>query len=225
MTRLSALALLVSLALGLASPVRADVVELLTGQRVTGKVERLTPTTIVIQRQSGTVVLGRDTVRTIYLDATPVPEPPRHGLVQDALEALTRLEATNRNVIAFADSAARLRAAQAAVARYLASLEPAQAGSASGVRDAVVAALQYLSLASTAMQPLTDSQLAAIGRDAALESCSHLQEVLQRDLGRFTSSDVSRNRGMAVSLFGITELWTCAAEKIAEAKQLLKAEE
>jgi hypothetical protein len=93
------------------------------------------------------------------------------------------------------------------------------------LRDAVIAALQYLSLASTAMQPLTDSQLAAVGRDPALESCPHVQEVLQRDLGRFTSPDLARNRGMAVSLFGITELWTCAAEKITEAERRIQAME
>jgi hypothetical protein len=177
------------------------------------------------QRHGGAVTLGRDKVRAIYLDPTPIPGPPPRGRVHDALDALKGLQATNGNLTAFGDSTARLSEARTAVARYLESLGPPEAGAKNGVRDAVAAAFQYLSLALIASKPLTDSQLVAIGQDPALDTCPHLQDVLQRDLGRFKSPEVSRNRGVAVSMFGITELWTCASEKIVEAERLLKGEE
>ena len=225
LVRLSTLALAAILVLAAGGRASADVVELLSGERLAGTVEQLTPTTVLIRRDGGMIALPRETVRTITLDPSFVPAPPRPGPVREAIDALKALEATNRSVAAFADSAARLRAARAAVGRYLASLGPAEAASPNPLRAAVTGALEYLSLASAAMQPLSDARLAAIGRDPALDSCSHVQEVLQRDLGRFTSPDAARNRGMAVSLFGITELWTCAAEKIAEAERRLQAVE
>lgn len=205
----------------LVSFARADVVELASGQRLDGRVEQVTSSAVVMYRYGGVVTLPRDSVRAIYLEPGVAAAPPFRLAVQDAVEALRRLADANASSITHAERARRLGEAKAMVDRYVKSPD-----GPSGVQEPLGAALEFLTLATTALDPaLADGDLAAIGRHPALDRCPHLTEAFQWDVPRLRTADRARNRGLIVSMFGVGALWRCGLERIAEAERLIDGRE
>jgi hypothetical protein len=200
---------------------RADVLELTSGQRLEGRVDQITPTTVVITRYGGVVILARESVRAIYLDPGVTAPPPLRPAVQDALEALRRLADANTSAITHPERAKRLAEAKTMVERYGKSPDGPP-----GAQESLGAALGFLALATTALNPaLADADLAAIGRSPVLDRCPYLAEAFQWDAPRLRTADRARNRGLIVSMFGVGALWRCGAEKIAEVERMIAGRE
>ncbi len=205
----------------LVSLAHADVIELTSGQRLDGRVDQVTPSVVVIHRYGGVVTIARDSVRAIYLEPGVTPAPPFRLAVQDAVEALRRLADANASSVTHPERVKRLGEAKAMVERYVKSPDGPP-----GVQESFRAALGYLTLATTALDPaLADRDLAAIGRHPSLDRCPHLSEAFQWDVPRLQTADRARNRGLIVSMFGVGALWRCGVEKIAEAERLIEGKE
>jgi hypothetical protein len=199
----------------------ADVVELTSGQRLDGRVEQVTPSVVVIHRYGGVVTLARENVRAIYLEPGVASAPSLRLAVQDAVEALRRLAEANASSVTHRERTRRLGEAKTMVERYVKSPDGPP-----GAQESLGAALGYLTLATTALDPaLAEGDLAAIGRHPALDRCPHLNEAFQWDVPRLRTGDRARNRGLIVSMFGVGALWRCGVEKIAEAERLIEGKE
>ena len=220
---------------------RADVVELMNGERIAGKVTQATATVVVIQVRERTRRIRQDRVRSITfepeprvapakVEPAPAPEPATTALVPSprplpapiatALTALDVLQVATADTLEPADYAARVDEARAKIEQAL-----AEAPDAPDFRSAIDAAVDYHAFAVLAETLYAErGDLSAIGRGALAAKCRPLSELISRDAMqlRFNPADPSVV-GLFVATEGAAALRTCAGEKIAEAEARARA--
>jgi hypothetical protein len=196
----------------LATAASADVVELKTGQRVEGSLKQATPASVSIEIGGQVVTFEGEKVRAIYFGTVPAaqaataPQPLR----SDALRALKAVQSATAGGISYRDYAPRVTDAKIVVDRYLAE----EKGDQEAVRTAIGASMKYFTLASSMWndsitRPVGrpragDPRLASLPRDPAVRECVPDHE----RVGFLLTANLST-------------LWSCAADRIAEAEKLL----
>src|SRR5207249_4209048 len=106
------------LLVGLATLARADVVELMNGQRLDGRVDHVTSSVVVLHRYGGVITLARDSVRAIYLEPGTAGAPLARPVIRDAVDPVRRLADANASSVTHAERQQRLAEAKATVERY-----------------------------------------------------------------------------------------------------------
>jgi hypothetical protein len=162
---------------------------------------------------------------------TPRPAPPPRpaldlasvspATLREAIQALSDLRAAAVDDISRADYAARADEAKPRVERYLSDRD----GRAE-VKEAIASAMRLYSFAATAWSVYSmRGDFATVGRDPALAECPRLQKAIAEDAARWQFD--AKNPGFAGMLAGsegLPDLWACAADRLAEAEQLIAAQ-
>lgn len=199
----------------------ADTVELRNGQRVQGKFREAIGTAVVIESGGQMLTFDRAQVSAIYLDAAPPPPPTRLSPARgDTLQALDALRAlTQVASVKQSDYARRVAGAKVALDRYL--QEPL--GGDVDLRALIADAWGLYAVASAAWEAKATHNAVisiAVGQDPVLDRCVALQPVLAK-YPPPTSQGAALRRGVAVEA-QISTLWSCAADKLAEAELLAR---
>jgi hypothetical protein len=203
--------------LALASTAYADVVELDTGERVTGDLKETSLDKVVVEVQGRLVSYDRARVRAIFLTSPPARTVAPAPAPAEALVALKEIQSLlsgpSRTLPAYT---AQVTQSRAAVDTYL-KATPATAAARSPIADALAL---YEFAAKVWESRLTNiaSASAEIGRNPIVDQCASLQKILAAYPAP-TSQESAWRRGVALE-FEIPSIWTCAGEKIAEADAL-----
>jgi hypothetical protein len=196
--------------------IRADTVELKTGEKIEGKFKQATQAGVVIEVGGQAVTFGIEKVRAIYFGSAPVSQqvPSQIGQALDALKALNSVTSAG---VTFREYSTRVLDAKVVVDRFLASApqDPAH--------DAISSAMGYHEMASQAWsttfrRPLSGGPdtFLEVGTKLQHDSCPEAVKLVERaatnhagpgDLGLF----VGQHPG---------PLWQCAARKVAEAESI-----
>jgi hypothetical protein len=194
----------------------ADTIELVSGERIEGKVVRVTDDLVYVETGSGVVLLPRHTVRS--MGSTPAVAPPA-APAADVITALKGLQAAAASQVSQKDYAARVAQSRPVIAKYVQDAGAAPPGGVDAVRDAFAL---YEFAATVWESRLADSApaSAAIGRSALIDRCPALQKVVA-DYPPATDQETAWRRGVAIE-FEIPRILTCASEKAAEAERVLK---
>ena len=230
---LAAALLLVIPALGL-RPASADVVELKGGDRVEGALKEATPAGVVVEVGGQSIRFEASSVRAIYFGspvppappdappasaAPPAPSvPPSPGA--GALQIVQSLRATVATGTTLRDYETRLHGVAPLVELYLAGMPPAPGAA---IRDA----MRYYVLAAWGWNNLgMTSRTVWLRKDDALARCPAYQEFARAMQVKGEAYYAERTQNYVVIADGaVPVLWSCAAEKVAEAETLLlKAE-
>ncbi len=218
--------------------VRADTVELKTGEKIEGVFKQAGPAGAVIEVGGQPITFALDKVRAIYLGGAPVaPQPP--SAYSDALDALKALQSVTTSGINYRDYSARVLDARVKVDKYLTS--PPNGDDPQ--RSAIRIAMQYYELTSLAWGGVIfkDFQRSiqvggTLRGDATLlEPCPAIKTLIADSDARAaetgaqlarTIPDTPAEREKTSLLFTGTSigqrpaiLWSCAATKIAEAER------
>jgi hypothetical protein len=227
------------LALFALSTANADVLELRSGERVEGKFKQATAAGVVIEVGGQNLTFSLTKVRAIYLGTAPprsVQTPVQASLFGEALRALKGIQSLARAGVDYREYTSHLNDATIQVDRYL--QQPSEKDI--GVRRPVEEALRLYVLAGNAWNtrfiPAEDktTRQAAIGADPVLDRCPGLPPILQNEVitfvpgYRITDQAVLQkllsSPGIIGSLLsresGVTAIWRCASDKIAEAELL-----
>jgi len=227
----------------LVTPAFADVVELKSGEKLQGTVKSVTPTEVVVDVGGKETKVERDKVRAITLDAAPPPKPPSPAVVRDAMAALRAAQSIAGPGAIHADYAEAVSTADLSVNRAL--RDPEDAAAKAAMRDAVGLHQFALTAWETRMRTFG---YAALEADPAVEKCAGLKKLLEREekaagednarlKARFERESKAREAakeppppeptpvvfeaGQVIATKGLTAIWTCAGDKIAEAQKLL----
>lgn len=202
-----------AIVLALSSAAHADVVELNTGERITGELKETTPEKVIVAVQGRLVSYDRNHVRAIFL--TP---PARAGAAPAPGEALAALKRIQAFVSApppdLPAYTAQLDQNRAPVEAYLkaAPTEPA-------VQPPIADAFALYEFAAKVWQSrLANSAPASAenGRNPIVDRCASLQRLVA-SYPPPTSQENAWRRGVALE-FEISAIWSCAAEKISQAE-------
>ena len=194
----------------------ADVIELVSGERIEGKVVKVTDDLVYVETGAGVVLLPRHSVRS--MGSTPAVAPPA-APAGEVVTALKGLQAAAASQISQKEYAARVAQSRPVVAKYLQEPGAAPPRGVDAVRDAFAL---YEFAAAVWESRLTNSApaSAAIGRSAVIDRCPALQKVVA-DYPPATDQETAWRRGVAIE-FEIARVLTCASEKVAEAEGALK---
>lgn len=216
--------LLIALAtVALAGVAFADVVELKTGQRIEGNLKQATPTEVVIEVGGQVIIFSSEKVRAIYFGVAPSQNPEQSSARQEALRALKALKSVTEAGVSYRDYAPRVSDAKIIVDRYLqgSDSEPAP------VKIAIGRAMQFYVLAANAwnVRIVRDAMPNALGLDPVVMECEHAKRVVEQRLEpRWQQTDRTLgsgySAGAAIAFYGVSALWTCAAERITQADAL-----
>lgn len=206
-----------AMVLTLAGTAYADVVELDTGERVTGDLKEASLDKVVVEVQGRLVSYDRARVRAIFLTppsaraVAPAPSPA------DALVALKEIQSLvsgpSRTLPAYTT---QLTQSRATIEPYLKATPTTTA-----VRSPIADALALYEFAVKVWESrLTNSASASaeIGRNPIVDRCASLQHVVE-GYPAPTSQENAWRRGVALE-FEIPSIWGCAGEKISEADAL-----
>ena len=201
-------------------PAAADVVELKNGQRVEGAFKSADEVSVRIEVGGQTVTFKPEQVRAIYYGAAPATSSAP-SLGTEALRALKALQSAVGGGLTYRDYGPRLTDTKIQLDRYFDS--PIKDDKP--VRAAMDKALQFHLLALTAWSAKISKADAAgmmtVGTSPLVDECAGTREIAQKS--KSVRSGVSQEIaiGLSVSFEGIPALWSCAAEKVAEAENLL----
>lgn len=200
------------------STASADVIELKTGQRIEGTLKQATPASVAVEVGGQTITFEGEKVRAIYFGAAPAVTSGAPSLRGDALRALKGLQSATAGGVTYRDYGPRATDAKIIVDRYVeedkADPEP--------VKASIAASMKYFTLAGSAWS-------ASISRggnysfvlDPAVKECAVAVKAIGEG-GRFGGGGLSQATidGIALSV-RFQVLWSCAADKLAEAEKLL----
>jgi hypothetical protein len=194
----------------------ADIIELVSGERIEGKVVLVTDDLVYVETGDGVVLLPRRTVRSMGSTPAVAPSAAPAG---EVVTVLKRLQAAAASPTSHKEYAAQVAQSRPVVAKYLQESSAAPPGGADAVRDAFAL---YEFAAAAWESRLTNSApaSAAIGRSATIDRCPALQKVVA-NYPPATDQETAWRRGVAIE-FEIPSILTCASEKVAEAERALK---
>ena len=196
----------------------ADVVELKNGQRVEGALKSATPASISVEVGGQTITFEGDKVRAIYFGAAPAPPAPATSLRGDAIRALKGVHSATTGGITYRDYGPRVTDAKIVVDRYLGE----DTADAPPLREAIGAAMRYYTLAGNAWSA-SISRAADYGfvADPAVRQCHAAAKVIDEGrTGRRSALPQATLDGISLAV-SFQVLWSCAADKLAEAEKLL----
>jgi hypothetical protein len=99
------------------------------------------------------------------------------------------------------------------------------------LRDAVAQSLHFYEVAAAAWSAgNTKADYRTLGLDPAIDACPAIKGVIEESKTRFPLAlvwqgghvDPATATGLVVASSGITALWSCASDKLAEAERLLR---
>jgi len=211
----------------LASPAAADVVELRTGERVEGAFRGADDVAVRIEVGGRVVTFKPDQVRAIYYGAPPAPPSPPLAERDEAVRALQALRSVAQPGVVYREYAARVSDTQLVVDRYLQREDGAPA-----IKIAIADSMRLYALAGSAWAASTSrGNYAQVGSDAALVGCEQAQRVIAESkqkkpfIWRSKGAGEAATTGMVIGTEGIPAVWTCAADKLAQAERRLPAGE
>jgi len=212
-----------ALALSLAVPAIADVIELKTGQRVDGTLKQATPVSVSVDVGGQTITFDGEKVRAIYFGAAPSPVASQPSARDEAMRALKALRSVAQGGITYRDYAPRASDAKIVVDRYLGE------GRDVPERSVIREAMEYYTYASSAWGASLSGDVAGFqttGASPLIKRCPALTAELERSkreqpyLWRGTAMETA-TAGIVIGGRGVSAIWSCAADKIAEAEKLL----
>jgi len=222
--RVAAAALLL-LPLAPAPPADADVVELRTGERVEGTFKGADDETVRIEVAGRVLTFKPQLVRAIYYGSVPSPAPPALPERGDALKALQAIRSVARDGVGYREYARQVGEAPTVVDRYLEKEE-----AAAPFKNAIADSFHLYALAGAAWNASASrGNYAAVGSDAALLRCASAQRVIAQSkqknpfIWRSKGQGEAATTGMVIGTEGITALWECASDKLAEAERRIPA--
>ena len=231
MLRRLAVGLLLTVAILRPLAAAADVVELTGGERLEGKVAEVTAAGVVVEVGGQTVKFDPGKVRAIYFGAigavggppapplppgAPPPPPPPVSTAAGAVQLLQTLRSTVAGGTTLREYGAKVSAIAPLVELYLAGLPPGAGGGAIGD------ALRYYVLAELAWSNQgAASRTVWLKKDDALARCAGYQDFARamQDKGEAYYSERTKNY-IVIADSVVPVLWSCAAQKIAEAERL-----
>jgi len=220
---LGGLALMLALPLLVMGPVTAaDVIELRSGQRIEGTLHQASPAGVVLEVGGQARTFETDDVRAIYFTAAAarrpdVAAPVTGSPAADASSSLAALRAAAAGDPG--DYGARANDIRAGVERYLAGLPNASAAGAEALRDA----MRYYQLADFAWRNHSAvSDRVWLKKDDALDRCHGYRDFAEAMRAKGESHYSERTRSFFVISDGVLAvLWSCAADRLAEAERVL----
>jgi hypothetical protein len=186
----------------------ADVVELKTGQRIEGTLKQATPASVSVEVGGQTITFEGEKVRAIYFGAASAAALPP-SLRDDAMKTLKSLRSVVEGGVNYRDYATRMSDTKIAVDRYLAG------GDEDAARPPIRLAMGFYAMAASAWNArITENRdaIIRIGAHPLVQEC----EVLKSSPVRLKSS--------GLPMFSVELIWSCAADKIAEAEKLIAEE-
>jgi hypothetical protein len=226
----------------------ADIIDLVSGERIEGKIAHVTDDLIFVETAAGVVLSPRHSVRSIggappagapaapgappAAPGAPPAAPPAASVAPPAapagtpavsagevVKALKDLQATATKPISQKEYGAQVALSRELVDKYLKTTDRANRPMSDAASDAVAL---YEFAASVWASRMTNSApaSAAIGRSAVIERCPALQKIVA-DYPPVTDQETAWRRGVAVE-FEVPTILTCASEKVAEAERALK---
>lgn len=204
-----------ALVLAFASVAHADVVELDTGERVTGDLKEANLEKVIIDVKGRLTSYDRARVRAIFL----TPPPPRAAepalSPAEALAALKQLQAfVSAQSRSLPDYTAQVAQSRIPVETYL-NAAPADAPVRPSMADAL-ALYEFVAKVWESRLTNSASASAANGRNAIIDRCASLQRIMA-GYPAATSQENAWRRGVALE-FEIPSIWVCASEKVGEAE-------
>ena len=185
---------------------RGDVVELVSGERIEGRVAEVSATIVRVEVGGQIANFRRETVRAIYLGPSASVAPPG---ARAAIQALGTLRSAVTAGVNRQEYGARLRDAEVVVEKYVKSPDATDPALVGPIR----AAIRYYQIVGEAWSP-TPRERARIRAEPLLDEC--------RGFMGFATTDsllpgwVSFPTGP-----GIPVLWNCAGTRIDEAELAL----
>jgi len=209
----------------MAPPAAADVIELRSGQRIEGTLRQASPAGVVLEVGGQSRTFEANDVRAIYFTATaPRPAAAPAGPATapagaDTWSSLKALRAAAAGGASPPDYGARAGEIRAAVERYLASLPNTAAPGVEALREA----MHYYQLADFAWRNHSAvSDRVWLKQDEALDRCHGYQDFVQAMRAKGESHYSERTRTFFVISDGVLAvLWSCAADRLAEAERVL----
>ena len=209
------------LTLVLAAPASADVVELRSGQRVEGVFKGADDSAVRIEVGGKIMTFAPSEVRAIYYGVAPAA-PAAVAERDEALGALSMLRSVAQRGVTYQSYASRVGEAQLVVNRYVQKEDGAPA-----VKGAIAESFHLYALAETAWNAgLSRGNYATVGTDARLARCDDAQRVIAESkrknpfIWRSKGAGEAATAGMVIANDGIAALWSCAADRLAEAERL-----
>jgi hypothetical protein len=219
MTRLT----MAVLAMLLLSPCAfADVVELKTGQRVEGKLRHATPAGVEIDIAGQNVRFPAENVRAIYFGSAPLGQmAPAAG----PLAPVRAMASATKSGITYRDYAPRVVDARVKVDEVTKNT-PDQA------RTAIVGAMRLYELASRAWSYQINEPIGGfvelaqtVESDEMMRKCPTMGALIEKgnaQAHKMNRVGIERLRVVGIEIgFNVPAIWSCAADKIAEAEKLL----
>jgi hypothetical protein len=208
----------------------ADVIELVSGERIEGKIAHVTDDLIFVETAAGVVLIPRHSVRS--MGGTPpagapavpgappaAPAGPPPVSAGEVVKALKDLQTTATKPISQKEYGAQVALSRELVDKYLKAADASNRPMSDAASDAVAL---YEFAASVWASRITNSApaSAAIGRSTVIERCPALQKIVAA-YPPVTDQETAWRRGVAVE-FEVSTILTCASEKVAEAERALK---
>ena len=198
----------------------ADVVELKTGQRVEGTLKQATPASVSIEVGGQTITFEGDKVRAIYFGSAPVQGAGAAvSFRAAAMRALKGLHSATTGGITYRDYGPRATDAKIVVDRYVDEDKTDQPP----LRDAIAASMRYYTLAGSAWSAsISRGGNYSFAADPAIRRCAAAESAIKEGrsgFGRGMLDELTLD-GIALSV-RFQVLWSCAADKLAEAEKLL----
>jgi hypothetical protein len=206
-----ACALAVALVAGAAD---ADVVELMSGERLEGKIALITDELVYVETGAGVLLIPRHTIRSMSGTA---PVGPATGSAGDVLKALKGLQAAAASSTSQQEYKGRVDQSREIVVKFL-----QEGSSARLLAEPVRDAFALYELAAAAWESrLTNSATAsaAIGRSAVIDRCPALQKIVA-DYPPATDQETAWRRGTAIE-FEVPTILRCASDKVTEAERAM----
>ena len=210
-----------AIVLALVGTANADVLELDTGERVTGELKETSGDKVVVEVQGRLISYERARVRAIFLTPpTGAAAPPPAPSPAAALAALKKLQAfvgqPSRGLPGYT---AQVNESRVPVETYL-KAAPVDSSLQPSIADAFAL---YAFAVKVWESRLTNSASASaeIGRNPIVDKCPSLQHIVAGYPAPTTQENAWR-RGTALE-FEIPAIWACAGEKIVEAEVAAKA--
>jgi len=207
------LALTIALVLA-AVPALADVVELKTGQRVEGTLKQADQATVTIEVGGQAIIFPAEQVRAMYYGSTPATAPVAEPASQ-ALRALKALQSAATAGVTYRDYAPRVIDAKIQVDRYL-------AGKPAGPERLPIS--KAMDLASSAWNAkVSKSGYDDVGGSPLVAECPALAELIRRTDANTSVRTLGQAtvRGISISMSGVPDIWSCAADQLTEAEKLM----
>jgi hypothetical protein len=193
---------------------RADTVELKSGERVEGTFRRAGMNGVVIETAGQDITFELDKVRAIYLgNAAKGREVSAPSTLRDALDALKALRSITESGVTFRDYTPRVLDAKVRVDRYLSSAGDSEVQQVAAIRFAM-RAYELASRTWTANATRDPEGMVilmqGLAEDPEISRCDSVRNYMRN------KNNFWLNPGSAAS-----PLWTCAGVKVAEAERLL----